>query len=173
MSIGLLGPLLGNSGSSQPVAPERVAADVLRVIDGRTIVVDAGDGEQTVRLIGVELRPFGDPFYGFTQEVIQSWIDGKQVLLEADERDGDEQGRSMRYVFLEDIMINAALILNGLARVETEHPNVRYDGYLTEMERQARESGVGIWDSEFGSNTEATDTQTAIEDPTTQTAVAS
>jgi len=124
-------------------------------------------------MIGVELTPFGDPFYDFTQEVTQSWIDGKEVLLEADQRDGDEQGRSMRYVYLGDVMINAALILNGLARVETENPNVRYDGYLAEMERQARESGVGIWDSANGSETEANDPQAAIEKPANQTVAAS
>jgi endonuclease YncB( thermonuclease family) len=171
--IGLVGPLFGNSRSSPPVAPERISASVLRVIDGRTIVVDAGQGEQVVRLIGVELQPFGDPFYDFSQEVTQSWIDDKPVLLEADERDGDEQGRSLRYVYFGDIMINAALILNGLARVETEHPNVRYDAYLAEMERQARESEVGIWDPTFGNETEAADTQAAIQDSTVLSAAES
>jgi hypothetical protein len=39
--------------------------------------------------------------------------------------------------------------LNGLGTSDTEHPNVRYDGYLTDMERQARDSGAGIWDERF------------------------
>ncbi|HJP28643.1 MAG TPA: thermonuclease family protein [Dehalococcoidia bacterium] len=154
LSIGLLGPLFGGSRSSQPAPPERVSADVLRVIDGRTIVVDWGDGEQTVRLIGVELPPFGDPFHDFTQEVTQSWIEGKEVLLEADQQDGDEQGRLMRYVFFDTVMINAALLLNGLGTLTTDHPNILYSDYLLEMERQARESGVGIWDSSSGEKDE-------------------
>jgi micrococcal nuclease len=150
MSIGILGPLLGGDGrNSSPAPPARLSAEVLRVIDGRTIVVDAGGGEMTVRLIGIETKPFGDPFYDFAQQVTESWIDGKTVLLEADQRDGDDQGRLMRYVFLDSIMVNAALILNGLGISETEHPNVRYDGYLADMERQARESATGIWDVRF------------------------
>jgi endonuclease YncB( thermonuclease family) len=150
MSLGILGPLLGGSSSPQQVAaPVRVDAMVLRVIDGITIVIDSGDGEQTVRFIGIESPPFGNPFYGFTQEVTASWIDGKGITLEADQVDRDEQGRLMRYVFLDNIMINAALLLNGLGTAETEHPNTRYDRYLADMERQARESEVGIWDPTF------------------------
>jgi len=161
MSIGILGPLFGGSESSGPTPPQRVSAKVLRVIDGRTIVVDAGDGEQTVRLIGVQALPFGNPFSDFAQEVTLSWIGGKDVVLEADEQDDDEQGRLMRYVFFENSMINAALILNGLGKRETEHPNIRYDDYLGEMERQAREAGTGIWDERFG-NIDTDNTQASI-----------
>ena len=150
MSVGILGPLFGgSSNSSQPAPPERISVEVLRVIDGRTIVVDDGNSEQIVRLIGIEIKPFGDPFHDFAQQVTESWIDGKIVLLEDDERDSDDQGRLMRYVFLDNVMINAALILNGLGASDTERPNIRYDGYLVDMERQARESGAGIWDERF------------------------
>jgi endonuclease YncB( thermonuclease family) len=168
MSLGILGPLLGGSSSPEQEIPERVTAEVLRVIDGRTIVVNAGDGERTVRLIGVGAHAFGDPFYSFGQEVTQSWLNGKQVLLEADAQDADDQGRLMRYVFLEEVMINAAFILNGLAEQETQQPNVRYDAYLDAMESQARESGVGIWDSSFGSQTEADDSQALNRLPTVE-----
>ena len=149
LSLGIIGPLFDNSEPVQRAAPERVDAKVLRVIDGRTIVVDSGDGERTVRLIGVEALPFGDPFFDFAQQVVYNWIGGKGVVLEADERDGDGQGNSMRYVYFDDIMINAALILNGLAKVATERPNTRYDAFLADMERQARESQVGIWDPDI------------------------
>ena len=159
MSLGILGPLLGGSGDSQPEIPERTTADVLRVIDGRTIVVDSGDGERTVRLIGVGSPEFSNPYFGFAQEVTESWIDGKQILLESDQQDADDQGRLMRYVFLDTVMINAALILNGLGDLETAQPNTRYDGYLADMERQARESGVGIWDTSFGRDSEVDDSQ--------------
>jgi endonuclease YncB( thermonuclease family) len=149
MSIGILGPLLNGNDSPQQITPEQTSVTVLRVIDGRTIVVDSEDGEQTVRLIGVEALSFGDPFHGFAQEVMDNWIAGKDLMLEADDRDSDEQGRLLRYVILDGSMINAALIVNGLGRHETERPNDRYDAFLIEMERQARESEVGIWDAAF------------------------
>lgn len=149
MSFGILGPLLGRSRTSQPVQPERVTASVLRVIDGRTIVVNAGDGEQTVRLIGIESPLFGDPWYRVAQQASQSWIGGKEVLLESDERDTDEQGRLFRYVYFDNVMINAALILNGLGKAETELPNVRYNSFLADMEQRARQAGAGIWNPAY------------------------
>ncbi len=149
MTLGIIGPLFGGSQQDRQVQPERIAANVLRVIDGRTIIIDAGQGEQIVRLIGIKTPEFGDPFYNFSREVSQSWIGGKSVMLEADQLEIDSQGHLLRYVFFENIMINAALMLNGLGTIETELPNVRYDNYLKQMELQARESEVGIWDSDY------------------------
>ena len=151
LAFGLIGPIVDRVRveSTRQVQPELVSASVLRVIDARTIVVRLGGAEQTVRLIGLESPIFGDPFYEFARQVSQSWIEGHDVLLEADERDVDEQGRLLRYVFLDNVLINAALIVNGLGRVETEPPNTRYNGFLADMERQARESGVGMWDPRY------------------------
>ena len=56
----------------------------------------------------------------------------------------------LRYVYFDNVMINAALILNGLGKSETEPPNIRYNGYLADIERQAREAGAGIWDPAYG-----------------------
>tara|TARA_B100001123_G_scaffold171207_1_gene197025 strand:- start:82 stop:798 length:717 start_codon:yes stop_codon:yes gene_type:complete len=150
MALGIIGPLLGGSQQERSLEPERVAATVLRVIDGRTIIIDDGQGEQTVRLIGIKALDFRDPFFDFSREVVQSWIEGKSVMLESDQLELDSQGRLLRYVFFENIMINAALMLNGLATIETELPNVRYDDYLKQMQLQARESEVGIWDPAYG-----------------------
>ncbi len=149
LTFGILGPLVGGNRTSQPVQPERVTASVLRVIDGRTIVVNAGDGEQTVRLIGIESPLFGDPWYHVAQQVSQSWIEGHEVLLESDERDTDEQGRLFRYVYFDSVMINAALILNGLGKAEAKLPNVRYNSFLADMERRAQQAGAGIWNPAY------------------------
>ncbi|MCH8115185.1 MAG: thermonuclease family protein [Chloroflexi bacterium] len=150
LALGTVGPIFGRSRSVEPAQrsqPERVTASVLRVIDARTIVVRSGGGEQTVRLIGIEGPIFGDPWHDFAQQASESWIGGQEVLLESDERDTDEQGRLLRYVYFGNVMINAALIFNGLGKVETEHPNIRYDRFLADLERQAREAGAGIWGS--------------------------
>ena len=149
MTIGLLGPLFSGSEASQPAPPQRTTADVIRVIDGRTIVVDHGEGEQVVRMIGVDTPPYGNPYHDFAQQVTASWLNGREVLIEADQEAADIQGRLLRYVYLENVMVNAALILNGLGTASSDSPNLRYNGYLADMERQAKESEVGIWDPAF------------------------
>ena len=89
MALGIIGPLLGGSQPDLQLQPERVAANVLRVIDSRTIIIDAGQGEQIVRLIGIKTPDFGDPFYDFSREVAQRWIGGKSVMLESDQLEID------------------------------------------------------------------------------------
>ena len=152
MTIGLIGPLFSGSGSNQPAPPERTTAEVLRVIDGRTIVVDYGEGERVVRMIGINTPPYGNPYHDFAQQGTASWLNGMEVLIEADQEEADIQGRLLRYVYLENVMINAALILNGLGTASSDSPNLRYSGYLASMERQAKESEVGIWDPAFRSD---------------------
>ncbi|GIT18900.1 MAG: hypothetical protein CM1200mP39_17060 [Dehalococcoidia bacterium] len=109
MALGIIGPLLGGSQQERSLEPERVAANVLRVIDGRTIIIDDGQGEQTVRLIGIRALDFRDPFFDFSREVVQSWIEGKSVMLESDQLEPGSQGRLLRYVFFENIMIKQPL----------------------------------------------------------------
>ena len=42
-------------------------------------------------------------------------------------------------------MFNAHLLLNGYAQLMTIQPNVKYVDLFREYQRQARESGKGIW----------------------------
>ncbi|MDA1279797.1 MAG: thermonuclease family protein [Chloroflexi bacterium] len=160
MTLAIAGPLLDRSREPVQVRPERTTATVLKVIDGRTIVVSSGRGEQTVRMIGVDAPLFGDLFYDLAQQVGHSWIGGQEVLLEADEQEMDSQGRLLRYVYFDDVMINAALILNGLGKVESEQPNIRYDAFLVDMERRARESGTGIWDPAYNDEVQGSSDKT-------------
>ena len=148
LALGTIGPIFDGPRSVDTVQrtrPELVAVSVLRVIDAKTIVVRSGAGEQTVRLIGIASPVFGDSWHDFARRVSQSWIEGEEVLLESDERDADEQGRLLRYVYFDNVMINAALIINGLGRAEPESPNTRYNLFLADLERQAKEAGAGIW----------------------------
>ena len=168
LAVGTIGPIFGRSrtvDTAQRTQPELVAVSVLRVIDARTIVVRSGAGEQTVRLIGISGPVFGDPWHEIAQRASELWIGGKEVLLESDERDVDGQGRALRYVYFDNVMINAALILNGLGKLETVQPNVTHNGFLAEMERRARESGRGIWgdaDGASGPGSGSTNTEASL-----------
>jgi len=148
MLFGVLGPVFGGDSSDSQDAPELQSATVVRVIDGNTIVVDTDDGERTVQMIGVDTPIYGNPFYDFAQEVTQSWIHGEQISLEADAEDKDDQGRLLRYVYLDGVLINAAILLNGLGSAVNDGRNMRYNGYLSDMQRRAQDSGAGIWDDQ-------------------------
>ena len=141
--------------------------NVIRVVDGDTIVVNHQGQNEKVRLIGVDTPETVDPrrpvqYYGkeasaFTKKMLT----GKQVRLEFDQNKRDKYDRLLAYVHLPlaqikdapDCMVksgpaefdfDASLISCGYAHAYTRFPFARMDKYR-ELERQARFSNRGLW----------------------------
>jgi micrococcal nuclease len=119
-----------------------------RVIDGDTIVLD---GEETVRLIGVDtpetkdprkpVQYFGQEAYEFTR----SLVEGKRVRLEYDQERNDKYGRTLAYVYLEDgTFLNTEIIKQGYGFAYTQFP-FKYLEEFRQYEREARENERGLW----------------------------
>ena len=141
-----------------------VRAEVTKHIDGDTIHVTLDDGQiLKIRMIGIDTPETVHPskpieFYGqeasdFTKE--KSF--GKTVYLEKDVSETDRYGRSLRYVWMEipeDInkeeigtkMLNGILVAQGFANSSTYQPDVKYQDYFLELERDARNGSIGFWD---------------------------
>jgi len=160
------GPLAGRSFASkaQAEAESRKAAapatalttpiqwrTVIRVIDGDTLLLDRNE---RVRLIGVDTPETVDPrqpvqYFGkeaseFTKRTAQ----GKKVRLEYDQDTKDRYGRTLAYVYLEGGMfLNAEIIEQGYGHAYTEFP-FRLMEEFRKLEREARESGKGLWGAE-------------------------
>jgi len=72
-------------------------------------------------------------------------IEGKKVRLEYDWQNKDKYGRTLAYVFLEDgTFLNAEIIKQGYGFAYTKYP-FKYIKEFREYERQARNSGRGLW----------------------------
>lgn len=145
--------------AKSPLALEK--ADVIRVVDGDTIVVRLENGtEERVRFIGVNTpesttrhEPYGKEASAFTE----SQLDGKAVYLEKDVSDRDRYDRLLRYVWLDppteeneseirSKLFNAILLLGGYAQVATYPPDVKYtDDYFVKFQTEAREANKGLW----------------------------
>lgn len=154
--LGLLVPLFtvlfssrGNVAQTTRSAPppERVRARVLDVLDGNTIRVQVQGRESIVRYIGVELPAPSDPFHDVINSVNQRWVGGRFVELEADDQDRDPEGRLLRYVWVDNAMVNAALLAAGLGRSVSRSPNDRYSRQFTQLEENAQNDGLGMWDT--------------------------
>lgn len=128
-------------------------AQVVRVVDGDTIVIDRGQGAESLRYLGVDTpetvhpsRPTG--CFGTEASVYnQSLVAGQTVRLERDISDVDKYGRLLRYVYVGDVMINLALVQGGYAQVVTYPPDVRHIEIFRTAETAAREAGRGLWGS--------------------------
>jgi len=123
---------------------------VKRVIDGDTIELVTG---QKVRYIGIDTPETVDPrttVQCFGKEASaknKELVEGKTVRLEKDVSETDKYGRLLRYVYVDDLLVNEVLVKEGYAFSSTYPPDVKYQDLFIEAERQAREANVGLWGS--------------------------
>lgn len=125
------------------------AEKVAKVIDGDTIVLESG---VKVRYIGVDTPETVHPskpveFMGKeASDFNKGLVEGKDVRLEYDVQREDKYGRTLAYVYVGDLFVNAELVRMGYAQVSTYPPNVRHVDLFTALQREAREAGRGLWD---------------------------
>ena len=114
---------------------------VSEVIDGDTFKI----GVQSIRMIGIDSPEIGEPCSLEAKEKLEEMIIGKEIRLEKDVTEKDEYGRLLRYVYVDNLFINAEMIRLGLARVEEIKPNVKYSDLFLETENKARKASRCIW----------------------------
>jgi len=120
-------------------------ATATRVIDGDTIIIDTG---HRVRYIGIDTPEVYPRLEAYGMEAWQAnrqLVGGEEVRLERDVSETDKYGRLLRYIYVDNIFVNAELVRQGLAEVKAYPPDTKYQDYLEQMESEAREAGRGIW----------------------------
>jgi micrococcal nuclease len=149
-AVGLVGVTLEReTAAGRPSAPT-----VVRVVDGDTIVVRLGGGEETVRLVGIDTpetvdprRPvgcFGTEASRRTKALLPV---GTRLRLERDVEARDRYGRVLAYVYRADdhTFVNLALAEEGFAEPLTIPPNVTHASRFAAAAAAARAAGRGLW----------------------------
>ena len=137
-------------------SPEADSFEVIRAIDGDTILISVFGVETTVRLIGVDApesvhpdaeknTPEGEQAAAF----LKRYVEGKRVTLEYDQELKDRYERTLAYVYADGIMLQDVLLTMGMARTMTMEPNTRYQHHFETLEKSAREGGSGFWGTGF------------------------
>lgn len=126
--------------------------EVIRVVDGDTIVVKYNGNEERIRLIGVDTPESVHPNENKnTQEGVKisdytkERLTGKIVELELDVEERDKYGRILAYVYIDGEMYNKELLELGYAKLATYPPNVKYVEEFTKIQKEARKNKVGLW----------------------------
>lgn len=112
------------------------------VVDGDTVVLEDG---RTIRYLGIDTPESGEPYASEATEKNRELVEGEAVELLAGERDVDEYGRQLRYVFVDGTFVNAELVAQGYAKAYIFDPNDRFSQVLVQLEQYAKMSDKGIW----------------------------
>lgn len=122
---------------------------VTRIIDGDTIKVEIDGQEFTVRYIGIDTPEFEDNGENCQAKIAkkanQEIIANKLVRLEKDISETDKFNRFLRYVWVDDILINDYLVKKGYAQAISYPPDVKYQQQFLESQKQAKENNNGFW----------------------------
>lgn len=126
---------------------------VVRVVDGDTIVIDYQGKQEKVRLLRVNTpesvhpdKKQNIPMGKTASEYTKKRLAGESVDLKYEGDRRDRYGRLLAYIFVGGTNFNIELLRQGLSPYYTAYgPSVRYDNKFREAERQARKQGLGIW----------------------------
>ena len=102
-----------------------------------------------MRYIGIDAPEIHPELEAYGMKALQAnhqLVEGKIVHLERDVSERDKYGRLLRYVYVDDVFVNAELVRQGLAQAKAYPPNTKYQEYLEQMEAEARLAGKGIWE---------------------------
>lgn len=128
-------------------------AYVTKVIDGDTFWVDNGTESFKVRFIGIDAPETRNSrwkkkgyYASESKQYVRSKTEHQWVRLEFDVQAMDRYKRRLAYIYLEDgTFLNASLVEQGYAVVDTYPPNVKYVEQLIDLQKQARETKQGLW----------------------------
>lgn len=161
--LGVQGRLFGPQPVSKPpailapiiqtISKEGNLLVVSRVVDGDTIVVTTPGSTEKVRLIGVDTPETVDPrkpvqcFGKEASDFTKSLLTNKSVRLERDptQDDRDKYGRLLRYVYLDDTLVNELIISRGYGHEYTYRIPYLHQAEFKKAEYLAREAKQGLW----------------------------
>ena len=138
--------LISVIGCAAPTAPL-----VTRVIDGDTIEANINGIIHKNRYIGIDTPELTDErteFRALAQEATRfnrELVEGKTIRLEKDVSETDRHGRLLRYVYVEDILVNAEIVRQGLAWAKSYPPDTKYQDVLEKAEAEAKRDKIGLW----------------------------
>jgi micrococcal nuclease len=122
--------------------------DVIRVVDGDTVVLQAIG---PVRLIGIDTPETVDPrkpveYFGReASEYLRAMLAGRAVRLEYDQTRRDRYGRTLAYLYLADgRFVNLEMVRQGYAHAYVKYPFRLMDEFVA-AEHEAREANRGMW----------------------------
>ena len=132
-------------------------AELIRVVDGDTIIARVNNIEERIRIIGINtpesVRP-NSPVECFGREsseyISQLFSNDNKLRIKSDPTQDarDRNGRLLAHVFLNNINIAQQMIMDGYGYEYTYREPYIYQSEYKNAERIARENNRGLWSPE-------------------------
>lgn len=139
------------AGPAEPVgagpAGRLEPAEVAFVIDGDTLELEDG---RRVRLVGIDTPERDECLYDDAKRLLARMVDGETVGLQRDRSDTDRFGRTLRYIWRGEELVNERLVDEGLAVARVYGDDDLHADRLAEAQRRAREAQRGLWGAACG-----------------------
>ena len=126
--------LTAGACSSNSAEQEASQVEVIRVIDGDTVVIT---GDERVRLIGIDTPENGQCGFSEAKQALEKLLaSGSAIFYSGTTSDKDKYDRLLRYIEVEGIDVGLNLISNGfaIARYDSRDgygPHDRESEYIT------------------------------------------
>ena len=124
-----------------------------KCVDGDTFKAILED-EITIRLLAVDTPEIGvngkeNEYYAldasdYTCKILKN---AKKIEIEYDEKSSklDKYDRTLAWVYVDDYLLNDALVRNGYAKVKYVYDDYKYVDILNEHQSLAQKEKLGIW----------------------------
>ena len=133
--------------------PKLPQAEVVRIVDGDTVVLRAGEQDITCRLIGVDtpetVHP-SQPVEDYGKEAsafLDNLLKGEKVWVEQEQGNTqDRYGRALVYLYRmpDGMFVNLEIVRQGYGHSYKEYPH-KYMADFNAYETKARQTGKGLW----------------------------
>lgn len=131
----------GSATNAKPSSDDQLSL-VTRIIDGDTLEVN---GEDVVRLIGIDTPEHNNCYFTEAKVKLSDLTLGENIRLEKDISDRDRYQRLLRYVYVDDVLVNNYLVYEGFAKATSYPPDIKQQDLLRSSEQAARSENKGMW----------------------------
>lgn len=116
---------------------------VVKVIDGDTLILNTSEH---VRLSGIDTPEAGECYYQDAKARLATLVEQQDVYLEQDITNKDKYKRLLRYIYINDVLVNSILVEEGAAKVfDAYKDDTRRYLQLKRLEDVAKTSQRGLW----------------------------
>jgi len=131
--------------------PQEGKYRVIRVLDGDTVELEKLG---KFRYLGIDAPELNDRWGPEAKVFNEEMVLNKKIRVELDQKTVDVYGRTLGYIWVNNVLVNEALIERGYAKVNMMKGEVKpkYLDRLQKAQDWARQNHDGIWFDEWESN---------------------